>query len=313
MRNSHSLNHGIALFILLFCSILQLTAQKNMSADKILYINSYSSDSYYLQEDVKDIVDYYNRLGGKYPQIIESMNCQSLGNSHEWQGIMEQILNKHKKVKAIVLIGNEAVISYLSLKDPHYKQIPLYILDCNQYLPLLPNATTQNEKTTKGEKITKNEKKSTNTPEPAYLDVKDILTEFDIKYAGLIKYPIRENLELIQRLYGLTKDIAILTDNSYTGLCMQNEAMRTMKDFPQWKFHFIDGRKLNIQQAINRVTTLPKQSILLIGDWATDKDNVSYLNNAVYAFKQEAPLLPAFSFSGKGIGYWAIGGSLIYS
>ena len=280
--------------LVLFICCIPSYAYKKGNKGKILYISSYSSDSYYIQDDILSLVNHDTGQENTYMQVLESMDCKSLNEAKEWQQTMRDILKKHNQITAVVLFGNEAAITYFSLSEDFYKEIPLYVLQCNSKLACLPASSGISS-------VVRDERSSCNAV--------DIMKGFNVRYAELTEYGVRENIELIERLYGHTRDIAILTDNSYSGLCMQYAVKEEVKyNFDKWKFHYIDGRALNMQQALDKVQQLPLHTVMLLGCWGIDKDNVSYLSNAVYAFRQATPLLPVFSFSGAGLGYWVIGG-----
>ncbi len=286
----------IGLVIIVLTALPSVALDKEKHIKKILCISSYSADYQYVQEEMFQFVHDAGRDDTSFMPIFELMDCRSLNNVASWQNIMQDILKRHDNPDIIVLLGNEAAITYFSMPEEKYRQIPLYVLQCNSDLACLsmPHGITSVQAGNQG----------------FICKVTEIMRDFNVRYAELIEYDVNANMELIQRLYGHTHDIAVLTDNSYAGLCMQYAVKEIEKRFPKYKFHYLDGRQLNMEQALDRIRQLPSRTVLLLGGWYIDKNESTYLSNAVYAFKnvRSYVLLPVFSFSGSGMGYWAIGG-----
>lgn len=285
-----------ALCILVLTGIFTVSAQtadnEHTTSKKILCINSYGESALYVKKELSSFVN--NPEGIKVMPVVEAMDCRSLNDIQEWQTTMQHILNKHPQTDAIILLGNEAAITYFSMPDEKYRQIPLYILQCNTLLASLP---------------TKNGITAVAPPGNIKL-IREIFNSYNVRYAELTEYSATRNLELIQRLYGNVNDIAVLTDNTYTGLCMQRVVKEIAPRFNQWKFHYIDGQKYSMQQALERIKALPSHTAILLGCWKVDKNNDIYLNNAINAFKdiRQQLLTPTFTLSGQAMGYWPIGG-----
>ena len=290
------LTHIISLLLVLFFSLPSQALDKDGLIKKILCISSFGSENLYVQEELLSFVRDAGRDDTSFMPIFELMNCRSLNNISAWQESMQEILTRHKNPDIVVLLGNEAAITYFSMPEEQYRKIPVYVLQCNNSLACLA--------TPYGIPSVQTEKRG------SIRDIKEIMKGFNVRYAELKDYDVVANIELIQRLYGHTHNIAVLTDNSYTGLCMQYEVKKVEERFPKFKFHYLDGRNLDMEQALERVRRLPSRTILLLGGWEIDKNESTYLSNAVYAFKNARSnvLLPVFSFSGAGIGYWPIGG-----
>ncbi len=293
---SSYIRHIVGLFLLLLTVLPMSALNKEGLIKKILCISSFGSDNQYIQEEMLHFVRDAGRDDTSFMPIFELMDCRSLNNVVSWQESMRNILKRHEDPDIIVLLGNEAAITYFSMSEEKYRKIPLYVLQCNSDLACLsmPYGITSVQAGKQG----------------FIRKINEIMLDYNVRYAELWEYDVNTNLELIQRLYGHTHDIAVLTDNSYTGLCMQYAVKEAEARFPKFKFHYLDGRKLDMEQALEQIRKLPSRTVLLLGGWNIDKNESTYLSNAVYAFKnvRSYVLLPVFSFSGAGMGYWAIGG-----
>ncbi len=293
LKHHHKILQSVLLMLALFVG-QKLVADDDAKVRKILCISSYGQDAHYIQEEMFSFVTSSGNSATM--PVLESMDCRSLSNIATWQQTMRNILHKHPNPDAIVLLGNEAVITYFSMTGEPYQQIPLYILQCNSRLACLP--------------VSYDITSIAAGKHGNYRSVREMMKDYNVRYAELTEYDVPTNLDLVQRLYGHTHDIAVLTDNSYTGLCMQQAVKEVSERYGKWNFHYIDGRRLDMQQALDAISGLPYRTVLLLGAWTVDKSGANYLSNAVYAFKnvRSYVLLPVFSFSRMGIGYWAIGG-----
>lgn len=287
----------IAVAILLFQAVSLFAVSGNREKKTLLYISSYGPDSYQMQDDLLRYLSDDSRRDVSYIVVCESMNCNAFTEVAEWQGRMDAILRKYPDPETVVLQGNEAVITYFAPDNERFRKVPTYVLQCNSLLKCLPESKNIPSMVPrqKGENMRHAE---------------EIMNGFNVRYLELTEFDIKRNLDLIQRLHGNLKDVAVLTDNTYTGLCMQQAVRNEQRIYPKWTFHYIDGCYLNMQQALDRVKGLPAHTALMLGCWKIDRDKTNYLSHAVYAFKTTKPagLLPVYSFSGAGMGYWALGG-----
>lgn len=285
-----------SLFLVLLTALPSLAFDKDNRVKRILCISSYDPDNHHVQEELLTFVRDAGRDDTSFMPILELMNCRSLNNVSQWQESMKNILERNQNPDIVVLLGNEAAITYFSMSEEKYRKIPLYVLQCNSMLACLsmPYGIT-----------------SVQAGKQGYIrHLGEIMKDYNVRYAELLEYDVATNIELIQRLYGHTHDIAVLTDNSYTGLCMQYAVKEVEGRFPKFNFHYLDGRKMDMEQALESIRKLPGRTVLLLGGWNVDKNEATYLSNAVYAFKnvRSYVLLPVFTFSGAGLGHWAIGG-----
>lgn len=293
---SSYLKLAVSLVLIMLAGVPLSAMNKDGQMRKILCISSFSPDNHDVQEEVLSFVHDAGRDDTSFMPVLELMDCRSLNSVSKWQQTMSDILKRNPNPDVIVLLGNEAAITFFSMPEEKYREIPLYVLHCNSMLAGLPKSCGITSVQTDGD------------VEVFRMD--DVMHGYNVRYAELLEYDVATNIELVQRLYGHTNNIAVLTDNSYTGLCMQYAVRDVENRFPKFNIHYLDGRKLDMGQALERMKSLPNRMVLLLGGWTTDKNEATYLSNAVYAFKnvRSYALLPVFSFSGAGMGHWAIGG-----
>ena len=108
----------------------------------ILMICSYNPGAYPTSANVSDFMDEYQRLGGKRGVVIENMNCKSFSDFPRWKGVMENILDKYRgsqEPALIILFGQEAWASYLSLNDSVTGEVPVMCALTSRNVVLLPD------------------------------------------------------------------------------------------------------------------------------------------------------------------------------
>ncbi len=264
---------------------------EKLAKHEILFISSYNSDTKYTSDNISSFIDTYSKLGGKYSVVIENMNAMSLKEANLWQNRMKVILEKHPDVKMIILLGGEAWNTYFHLKDNKYKNIPVMCAMAGRYGIRIPTDTV-----------------NMSSYEPEILDMLKIMKGYDVKLALSYNYDVSKEIELIKSFYPKMKNLAILTDNTYNGISHYTLLQKELKKYPNINPIFIDGRKLTLDEAVEKLHNVPKETVMLLGIWKIDSLEISYINNSVYAFKSVNPSIPVFSLTSTGIGYWAIGG-----
>lgn len=79
---------------------------------------------------------------GKRGVVIENMNCKSFSDFPRWKGVMENILDKYRgsqEPALIILFGQEAWASYLSLNDSVTGEVPVMCALTSRNVVLLPD------------------------------------------------------------------------------------------------------------------------------------------------------------------------------
>lgn len=288
----------LSILCLLLC-LLQATlhaAPRNEGKDEILFICSYSTDSKYTNDAITEFMNSYTLLGGTHQTVVEALNAKTLNGMRLWIDEMKEIVDKHPRASIIVLIGPEAWATYFSLQEDKYKKIPLFCAMSgrylaalySQYLPAVYRA---------------------DFPRTLVVDGLKIMKDFNVKLCYYYTYDVEEDISLIKHLFPRTKNIAVITDNSYGGLSHLRLIRHHLgNNHPELGVSYIDGKRLSLQEALDTVRQLPPQTAALLGIWRYDRNGTGYMNNAAPAFLETAPDLPVFSLTGTGMDYWAIGG-----
>ena len=277
--------------LLFFSPRLCNAADTEESAEEILFITSYNSDTKYTYDNISTFIQTYTQLGGKYSTIVENMNVTDLSQAHKWKETLTEILDKHPGAKLVIFLGGEAWSSFLHLEDEKYKRLPVFFAMASRKGIRIPDEPIDMQQY-----------------EPQSIDLTERMKEYNVKYCSSYEYDINKDIEMMKYFYPEMEHLAFVSDNTYNGLAEQAWFKKNLKNHPELSITYIDGRIHTLDMAVNQLRVLPKNSVMLLGIWRIDNRGITYMNNSVYAFSKANPLLPVFSLTSTAIGYWAIGG-----
>ncbi len=277
--------------LLFFSPRLCNAANTEESAEEILFITSYNSDTKYTYDNISTFIQTYTQLGGKYSTIVENMNVTDLSQAHKWKETLTEILDKHPGAKLVIFLGGEAWSSFLHLEDEKYKRLPVFFAMASRNGIRIPDEPIDMQQY-----------------EPQSIDLTERMKEYNVKYCSSYEYDINKDIEMMKYFYPEMEHLAFVSDNTYNGLAEQAWFKKNLKNHPELSITYIDGRIHTLDIAVNQLRVLPKNSVMLLGIWRIDNRGITYMNNSVYAFSKANPLLPVFSLTSTAIGYWAIGG-----
>ena len=277
--------------LLFFSPRLCNAANTEESAEEILFITSYNSDTKYTYDNISTFIQTYTQLGGKYSTIVENMNVTDLSQAHKWKETLTEILDKHPGAKLVIFLGGEAWNSFLHLEDEKYKRLPVFFAMASRNGIRIPDEPIDMQQY-----------------EPQSIDLTERMKEYNVKYCSSYEYDINKDIEMMKYFYPEMEHLAFVSDNTYNGLAEQAWFKKNLKNHPELSITYIDGRIHTLDMAVNQLRVLPKNSVMLLGIWRIDNRGITYMNNSVYAFSKANPLLPVFSLTSTAIGYWAIGG-----
>lgn len=286
----------IVLFATLFFSAFApLYAQGKTTGSaqgKILIIASYNPDTKRMSTFINEFEKEATREKLPYGIVIEDMGCREVSEGPLWHEKLREILHRYDKehLKAIVLLGQEAWATFLSLEDIP-ADTPFFGCFASQNGVLIPKGDSLlNYKWT-----------------PQTVDMKALAEQRGLGGGALNYYDISKNIDLILSLYPSLKNIAFVSDNTYGGISLQAYVREEMKKYPELNLILVDGRN-GEERAIQQIGALTSNSALLIGTWRVGNEGQYMLYGAINQLIANNPSLPVFSLSGSGIGSIAIGG-----
>lgn len=265
---------------------------------EILYICAYNSDTPFANEIMDEMLRDYNNFGGSYPIATEAMNCHSLLIKSEWMSTLRQILSSHPFAKAVVLYGTEAWACYLSLTEEKYKKLPVICLASQRYAASIPNA---------GVPLIENENKDND----GVIDYLEEMKSFNVKACYYYDYGIDRDIELMLKLFPNTQNVAVISDNSFSGASMFNLSIKYLR---QNKSNLtiipINGQEITMEEASELISDLPHNTAAIFCMWRYDKNGTIHTSYSREMFKlyTEAQKIPVFTLSGSTFGKWPLAG-----
>ncbi len=286
----------VVLFNILFISSNVVYASSNDDNDQnfgnVLVISSYTLDSKRVVDFMREFNTLVEEHSVHFTFIMENMGYKDLGGCAEWEQMMQECLDKYKNsdLKGLILLGQEAWCSYLSL-DEHLN-VPFYGCYISKNGVLLPSG-----------------KFNIDLWNPEHIDTQEYAKSIG-HCGGIINtYDLHKNINLIKVLYPSIKRIAFLSDNTYGGVSVQAMVKKVMaEDYKDWELDLLDGRKYLTQEIKDKIKELPKNTALLIGTWRVDKSGTFFLQNSIEDLLSSDNKMPIFTLTGTGFGSVAMGG-----
>lgn len=295
---------GLRLLLLLAFSIFCISKTLKASTPErtsdpangeILIVTSYTSDTKYIYDGINNFIKTYNNLGGTLPIVVENMNVFNLNGMFHWPQRLYEIRCKHPQAQLMLLLGGEAWTAYLSKE---------YETKDNTDLPVICARASRH-----GVMLPQNDSIDLKTFSPHSIDLIGMMhRRTNVMACYAYQYDMDKTVELIKRIYPQTNHLAFISDNTYNGLIQWALINDYTQASPELGATMIDGRKLSLDQAVDTLKEVPANTAILVGIWRIDSNDMSYINNSVYAFTHVAPSVPAFSLTSSSIGYWSIGG-----
>ena len=282
----------IYIITLLFSFAQNTFATSNIREGEILFIASYNSDTKYNYESIREFIQLYSQIDSVQTVAVENMNATELTDANQWTHCVEQLIQKHDNIKLLILLGGEAWNGYLNSKNKEVAKLPALCAMASRYGFTQPT-----------------ESESIQTYIPKIIDFMEVMKGTNVKACYAYQYDVEKNINLIRHFYPDLKKLALLTDNTYSGLTQQTQVRTVIEQkFPELQTSYIDGRTLTTEEAVEKVKELSAHTVMMLGIWRIDCKDIYFIDNAYYAFKAVNNQLPVFTMTSTGLGYWAIGG-----
>lgn len=260
----------------------------------VLIITSYNPDTKRMSSFIDNFEKSLRKSNCNYHILIENMGFKGIDECHKWQTATEQVIKKYNSpnLKAIILLGQEAWISFVTLKN--FKcHVPFFA--CFASTNGIELSSTQID----------------NSWEPQYIDVVERSKNIGLGGGELNKYDVEGNIQLILSFYPTIANIALITDNSYGGVSLQAFVKHEMREkFPNLNLIALDTRHYTIEEIEKKILELPKNTAILIGTWRIDKNGLYFLQSNISTIIQNSISHPVFTLSGFGLDNVAIGGKI---
>lgn len=271
------------------------SSHKVSDRNYILLISSYNPEAWRMSKTIADFEEMYYSKGGDANCVVRTMDCKSYSEASLWPDRLKQLLVNQSAIappSLIVFLGQEAWASYLSLSEKErYSDIPVICGLVGSKYTILPKETSEST-----------------TYIPVLKDIQVDTPPKALRGGVFYDYNGVENIEMLKACFPFTRKIAFISDNTYGGVTMQAVFDEAVKEFPEFGVEYIDGRKLNLENALARVHDLENQTSIMVGTWRIGLGGEYFMRNATYMMQEVATNTPCMSMASVGLGYWALGG-----
>lgn len=279
------MKHLYYILLLLAVSFSATLNAAETERNGVLIIASYNPDTQRMSSFINDFEREILNFDSKYVVYVENLNCKSVNDAASWESRMNGIFNKYlnNNIKAVILLGQEAFATYVSANNPP-KDVPFFACFASDYGLNVPIINEES------------------------LNMADLAIKKGIGGGVLNHYDVAKNIDLILSLYPDTKTIAFVSDNTYGGISLQALVRKEMANYPKLDLQLIDSRKVDYQNVNTIIGKLPENSVILLGTWRVDRNDMYMMNNSLTNLTSANPNLPVFSLTGTGLCAIAIGG-----
>ena len=281
------------IFLLLCCALLPalLRAQAPQERESILIISSYNPDTRRMSGFIAEFERNIMASGIPCDIYVETLECKSINDAPIWMSQTENMISRYenKGLRAIVLLGQEAWASFVSLGHIP-KDVMCFCCYVSSNGIVLPPPEDS-----LGMWL---------PPSINYMNMTDSLNNV----GGMLnKYDVRRNIELVRSLFPEAENIAFISDNTYGGISLQALVREEMKNYPDMNLVLVDSREGD--DAMHETyASLSHRSAAILGTWRVGRDGEYLMQRSLNDLVQFNPRIPVFSISQIGIGDVAVGG-----
>ena len=281
------------IFLLLCCALLPalLRAQAPQERESILIISSYNPDTRRMSGFIAEFERNIMASGIPCDIYVETLECKSSNDAPIWMSQTENMISRYenKGLRAIVLLGQEAWASFVSLGHIP-KDVMCFCCYVSSNGIVLPPPEDS-----LGMWL---------PPSINYMNMTDSLNNV----GGMLnKYDVRRNIELVRSLFPEAENIAFISDNTYGGISLQALVREEMKNYPDMNLVLVDSREGD--DAMHETyASLSHRSAAILGTWRVGRDGEYLMQRSLNDLVQFNPRIPVFSISQIGIGDVAVGG-----
>ncbi len=239
---------------------------------KILLINSYHFGYQWTDTLTKEIQNDLKDKNGKIELFIENLDSKRIGEQKSWDLKVKNILNSYPEnyLDMILATDDNALQSLINNMNEELVDIPIIFCGVSNY------------------------------------NQDDIKQHKNI--TGIVQIAdSQKTIQLALSLFPKTLNIAVITDNSTTGKTYKKQLERTLEALNK-NIIWLDGNKISYQDLHDKISSLPKYTIVLMGIWQRDCQGDYYKMENVYPEISQTCNMPIFGITDFGIGYGILGG-----
>lgn len=286
---------AIAIFFIFihFSNLFSHERVDTIPTDIYLVISSFNPDTKRSTDFISSLDKSLKKAYGnkEYHLLIEDLGAKNFSEeAHKWKGVVKSVLDKYssKNVKAIFTIGQEAWAA-LSLQDDLCRSYPVLGFYISSNGIILPDSKVGVDWEAEWTNLVREGRS------------KSCAGGFVSVYNPVI------NLDLILKFFPYTKNIALITDNTYGGVSIKTHFKRYQNQFSHLNFKYLDARIYSYEEIQSKIESLDSLSAIIIGTWRVNREGQYFFGNSLEELLKNTNL-PIFSLTGAGMNRVAIGG-----
>jgi PAS domain S-box-containing protein len=261
--------------VLLFAGVSQAQSEQTT---RILILNSYHKEFKWTDVQTSAIKEVLTREIEDIELYIEYMDTKRLYSPEYIEHLRQIFLLKYNIIKldAIVTTDDNALQFVMKYHEEIFSRAPVSFCGINDY-------------------------------HPAMLDGKDAFT-------GLIEVlDIESTIDLAMKLHKDIRTVYVITDNTPTGIGQQRDVEAISNHYKDVEFKYLSGQDYSHLELLEKLKTLPKNSVVLLTVWLRDKNNIYIpVNEGGHAISS-ASTVPVYGIITMYMGHGIVGGKLLSS
>ena len=269
---------GFIVLILLLCSnsFLHVVKAEESSLKNILVLNSYHDNFNWTHEESNGIINGLKSNGKIVSISVEHMDWKNFNSKKNWDYLYEYFNYKYqnKHLDLIITTDDAALDFALQYRKVMFSDAPIVFCGVNP--------------------------EGIKTLIKDHSNVTGVAEEID---------PI-DTLKLAMKINPEVEEIYLLYDNSESGISTGQLMNETIKSFDP-KINIINWNNLSLDEILNKVPQLNKNSIIYITTYTSDANNIVY--DFDYVIKEVSLLsdVPVYGLYDFALGNGIIGGKML--
>lgn len=272
---------------LVFLFFLFFIIKTSFSNDKVLIISSYGSDYQWSNSIVEGITQ---KVGEFYPGIefnVEFLSSEFIEDTGMWGEKMDVLLRNYqkKKLRAIILISDEAWMAYRDADLKHLEDIPLILC------AVKPHSITTRDFVANMDSLSLSH----------FTPTQDVMKKYNA--TGVLReMNVPGYLSLAENLIKGMDRFVFITDNRfygvYTRLLLLQEAGKRYPDIP---VECIDARFVQTDSLLKRLPHIPSTAGVILTSWLTGEHGFEYSKDYIYSQMENKLTTPIFITNNIGL------------
>ena len=133
-------------------------------------------------------------------------------------------------------------------------------------------------------------------------------------FTGLVEVlDIKPTIDMALKLHPGIHNVFVIVDNTPTGMGQRKDVAAVEKHYPNLKFEYLKGEDYSNAELLGKLSTLPKDSIVLLTVWLRDKNGQYISVDKGGPLLSSAATVPVYGIINMYLGHGIVGGKLLDS